>query len=54
MLLGKVRLTQIQALFTLKKYQQAKKIAHQLVKNPTNKEKATRWLSILDSQKTKV
>ena len=54
MLLGKVRLTQIQALFTLKKYQEAKKIAHQLVNNPTNKEKAARWIKILDSQTTKV
>jgi len=47
---GKVALTQIQALFALKKYQQAKEIANQLLKIPNSKDKAVQWIKILDSQ----
>ncbi|MEI6896174.1 MAG: hypothetical protein V5786_01545 [Psychromonas sp.] len=47
---GKVALTQVQALFALKKYQQAKNIATELVKNPTIKDRAIQWVKLLESR----
>jgi len=34
----------------LKKYQQAKEIANQLLKIPNSKDKAVQWIKILDRQ----
>lgn len=45
---GKVALTQIQALYALKKYQQAKQIAEQLIDNPRSKKRALQWVKLLD------
>lgn len=47
---GKIALTQVQALFALKKYQQAKSIANALVENPTSKDRALQWVKILDNR----
>jgi len=47
---GKVALTQIQALFALKKYQQARMIADQLVAHSSSKDRAEQWVKLLDSR----
>jgi len=47
---GKVALTQVQALFALKKYQQARKIADGLMDNASSKESALRWVKLLESR----
>lgn len=47
---GKVALTQVQALFELKKYQQAKRIANASVDNPSCKKRALQWVRLLDTR----
>ncbi|GLS90991.1 hypothetical protein GCM10007916_20580 [Psychromonas marina] len=47
---GKVAITQVQGLFALKKYQQAKQIAEQLIDNPDNKDRALQWVKLLESR----
>lgn len=47
---GKVALTQVQGLFALKKYQQAKRIAKRLIKNPASKQRAEQWVKLLDNR----
>lgn len=46
---SKVELTKIQALFALKKYQQAFHIASALMTDPQSKEHALRWVKLLES-----
>ena len=48
---GKVALTKIQALFLLKKYQQAEQIAQVLVENPSSKKRALQWVKLLESRR---
>jgi len=48
---NKVSLTKIQALFALKKYQQAQNIADVLVKNPTSKKRALQWVKLIESRR---
>jgi len=48
---GKVKLTQVQALFSLKKYQQAQDIAHQQVENPSSKKRALQWVKLLENRR---
>ncbi|WP_022941784.1 tetratricopeptide repeat protein [Psychromonas hadalis] len=47
---GKVALTQVQALFELKKYQQAKRIANAYVDNPSCKKRALQWVRLLETR----
>jgi len=47
---GKIALTQVQALFALKKYQQAKDIAIELAANRDNKDRALQWVKLLESR----
>lgn len=47
---GKVALTQIQALFALKKYSQAKRIALVLTDNNSSKKRALQWVKLLERQ----
>jgi tetratricopeptide (TPR) repeat protein len=46
---GKLALTQIQALFALKKYQQAMHVASSLLDNKNSKEHALRWVKLLEN-----
>ncbi len=48
---GKVALTKIQALFALKKYQQAQNVAQDLVENPTSKKRALQWVKLLENRR---
>lgn len=47
---GKVALTKIQALFALKQYQKAQRIAQELVENPSSKKRALQWVKVLENR----
>lgn len=49
-----VAITQVQGLFALKKYQQAKQVALELIENSNNKERARQWVKLLENREADV
>lgn len=47
---GQISLTQVQALFALKKYQQAQRVASSLIDNPTSQKRALQWVKLLENR----